>query len=85
MLRQRVTEAVPRWNANLSRYLVEKLATAEKLLLQEDSISKARGEIEQALAYLEGQAPPIQDGGIRRRAEEIHEELRRLLKEDLTD
>ena len=81
-LRQQVTEAA-KWNANLSRYLVGRLATAEKLLLQEDLVPKAKGEIEQALAYLEGQTPRFQDGRIRRQAEEIREELRRLLREDL--
>jgi len=85
MLRQRVTGAAPGWSPSLLRYLIERLATAQKLLLQEDSASKARGEIEQALAYLEGQAPGTQDGRTRKQLEETREELRRLLREDLMD
>jgi len=81
MLRKRVTEASR--DVSLSRYLVERLAAAEKLLLQEDLVPKARGEIEQALVYLEGQATLIQDGRLRRQMEETYEGLRRLLREEL--
>jgi len=79
VLRSEVTEAIPKWNVDLSRYLVERLARAEKLLLQEGlEISRAREEIEQAMAYLERQIPNIQDEEERRLAEETQEELRRL-------
>jgi|GEM_PF-2688378 len=83
ILRQQAAE-VTEMGMNLSRYLVERLATAERLLLQENSeTSKARQEIEQALTYLEGQANGIQDGAAQRRVGEVREELRRILQEGL--
>jgi hypothetical protein len=85
LLRKRVTGAAQGWNASLSRYLVERLATAEKLLLQEDLVLKARKEIEETLAHLEEQASGVQDGKVRREVEEIRTELRRLLREDSTN
>jgi hypothetical protein len=82
MLRNQVTEGAK--SDPISRYLVEKLATAEKLLIQEKpEISRAKGELEQALTYVERQSILIQDDIARRRTEEIHGALLKLLQEEL--
>jgi hypothetical protein len=69
---------------HMIRYLVEKLATAEKLLLQEEAtVQKAQEEIEQTLAYLDAQVLRVEDRGTRRWMEQLREELHRLLQREL--
>jgi hypothetical protein len=69
---------------NLLGFIVEKLATAEKLLLQEEAtVQKAKEEVEQALTYLDTQALRVEDRGTRRWMDELREELRRLLQREL--
>jgi hypothetical protein len=64
-------------------FIVEKLATAEKLLLEEATVQKAKEEVEQALTYLDTPALRVEDRGTRRWMEQLCEELRRLLQWEL--
>ena len=84
MLRNQVIEGAR--PDSISRYLVEKLAKAEKLLIQENpEILKTEAEIEQALTYVERQSTLIQDDLTCRRTEGIHEALQKLLQELMVD
>jgi hypothetical protein len=85
LLRRQLAEKADS-SRNMIRYLVEKLATAEKLLLQEEAtVEKAKEEVEQTLAYLDARVLRVEDRGTRRWMEQLREELHRLLQRELKE